>query len=393
VTPESPFARFTDCLQNPGEMDDHPLNILYLTDRCDRGEAAMIKGVHDHGMNVRVFGRLDSPYVQGLRGHGISIEDLRWDKPLNFTTLKRIRRVVVEHNIDIIHSLNSRTTLHMVLATRPLHRRGQSPKLVAYLGVTGNVSWLSPLSWIRFLNPRIDRIVCVAEGVRQYLLDVRFLNLKLDPNKVVTIHKGHELEWYQAKPTDLAQFDIPTGAMTVTVASRLRPRKGLLQVVRALGLTDPAKNIHLLFLGHAGNEEILRAVAALPHPERVHFAGFRRDAPEIMAASDVCCLPVLSGEGLSRAVIEGMAYGVAPLVTDVGGNTELVIDGECGLVVRAGDEAQLAQAMEYYYDHPAERTHMGQAARERIAEHFRSEDTVRKVLGLYRDLTTSRPGV
>ena len=177
-----------------------PLNILYLTDRCDRGEAAMIKGVHDRGMNVRVFGRLDSPYVQGLRDHGIIVEDVRWDKPLNFTTLRRIRRVAVEHGIDIIHSGNSRTTLHMVLATGRLHRRGQSPKLVAYLGVTGNVTWLSPLSWIRFLNPRIDRIVCVAEGVRQYLLGVQFLSLKLDPNKVVTIHKGMSLSGTRQSP-------------------------------------------------------------------------------------------------------------------------------------------------------------------------------------------------
>jgi len=371
-------------------MPERPLNILYLTDRCDRGEAAMIKGVHDHGMNVRVFGRLDSPYVQGLRDHGIIVEDVRWDQPLNFTTLKRMHRAVVEHNINIIHSGNSRTTLHMVLATRPLHRRGRSPKLVAYLGVTGNVTWLSPLSWVRFLNPRLDRIVCVAEGVRQYLLNVQFLKLKLDPSKVVTIHKGHELEWYQAKPADLGQFGIQKDAMTVTVASRLRPRKGLLQVVQALGRTDPEKNIHLLFLGHTGNEELLQTVNALAHPERVHFAGYRTDAPEIMAASTVCCLPVLSGEGLSRAVIEGMAYGVAPLVTDVGGNTELVIDGECGLVVPAGDVARLAQALEYYYDHPTERTRMGQAARERIGKHFRSKDTVRKVLDLYRDLMSGQ---
>jgi glycosyltransferase involved in cell wall biosynthesis len=374
-------------------MPERPLNILYFTDRCDRGEAAMIKGVHDRGMNVRVFGRLDSPHVQGLRNHGITVENVCWDKPLNFATLKRIRRAVVEHNIDIIHSGNSRTTLHMVLATKPLYRQGRSPKLVAYLGVTGNVTWLSPLSWVRFLNPRLDRIVCVAEGVRQYLVKVRFLNLKLDPRKVVTIHKGHKLEWYQAKPADLAQFGIPVEAMTVTVASRLRPRKGLLQLVQALALTHPGKNIHLLFLGHKGNEELLQAVNALPYPARVHFAGYRADAPEIMAASTVCCLPVLSGEGLSRAVIEGMAYGIAPLVTDVGGNTELVIDGECGLVVPAGDVAQLAQALEYYHDHPTERTRMGQAARERIGKHFSSEDTVRKVLDLYRDLISGQPGL
>ncbi len=367
-------------------MKQQILNILYLTDKSDRGESAMIMGVRDAGMNVRVFARLDSPRVQKIRDSGIAVTDVRWAKQLDREVLKHIRQTVIEHETDIIHTGNSRTTLHMVLATKPLYRKGKSPKLIAYLGVTGNVTWLSPLSWMRFLNPRIDRIICVAEGVRQYLINVRLWGFKLDPHKVVTIHKGHKLEWYQARPADLAQFGIPTDAMVVTVASRLRPRKGLVELVKALALTNPENNIHVLFLGHTGNEEIQQAVSQLSHPDRVHFGGYRTDGPEIMAASDVCCLPVLRGEGLSRAVIEGMAYGVVPLVTPVGGNTELVIDGDCGLVVPVGDEPALAKALDWLYAHPEERRRMGDAARQRIDEHFRSEDTVRKTLALYREI-------
>lgn len=368
-------------------MKDRPLNILYLTDKSDRGESAMIMGIRDQGMNVRVFGKLDSPRVQAIRDSGIPVVDVRWKKKLDRDVLKRIRQTVIEEDIDIIHTGNSRTTLHMVLATKSLYRQGRSPKLIAYLGVTGNVTWLSPLSWVRFLNPRIDRIICVAEGVRRYLLDdVRLLGLKLDPEKVVTIHKGHKLEWYREEPADLAEFGIPEGAMAVTVASRLRPRKGLAELVRALGLTDPNRDIHVLFLGHEGNEEIHRVAAEMAHSGRVHFGGYRPDAPAIMAASDVCCLPVLRGEGLSRAVIEGMAYAVCPLVTPVGGNTELVVDGECGLVVPAGDEVALARAMEWLYDHPDERKRMGIAARDRIGGEFHSDDTVRRTMALYREV-------
>jgi glycosyltransferase involved in cell wall biosynthesis len=363
------------------------LNTLHLTNTSDRGESAWIIGIRDAGVNVRVFGRLDSPHIQRIRDAGITVTDVRWDKMLDRKLLKEIRRICIEDQIDIIHTGNSRTTLHMVMATGKLHRQGRSPKLVAYLGVIGNVTWKSPLSWFRFLNRRIDRVVCVAEGVRQYLLnDVRFMGLKLDPKKVVTIHKGHKLEWYQEKPADLTQFGIPPDAMVVTVVSRLRPRKGLVELIRALGLTDPEKNIHVLFIGHEGNEEMREALAALPHPERVHFGGRRPDATNITAASDVCCLPVLRGEGLSRAVIEGMAYGICPLVTPVSGNVELVINGECGLVVPAGDEPALARGMEWLYDHPEERKRMGAAARERIGMHFRSEDTVRRTLAMYADL-------
>lgn len=99
----------------------------------------------------------------------------------------------------------------------------------------------------------------MAGGVRQYLLqDVRFVGLKLDPENVVTIHKGHKLEWYREKPADLGQFGIPPDAMVVTVVSCLRPRKGLVELVRALSLTDPDKNIHVLFIGHEDNGEMLQ---------------------------------------------------------------------------------------------------------------------------------------
>jgi glycosyltransferase involved in cell wall biosynthesis len=105
-----------------------------------------------------------------------------------------------------------------------------------------------------------------------------------------------------------------------------------------------------------------------------------------MAASDICALPVLDGEGLSRAVIEAMAYSVPAIVTPVGGNTELIIDEECGLVVPVGDEPALAAAMERMTDNPEWRRRMGAAARERIATHFRIDDTVEKTLALYQEI-------
>jgi glycosyltransferase involved in cell wall biosynthesis len=275
----------------------------------------------------------------------------------------------------------------MVLATR-----GLPVKLVAYRGVIGNVSWRSPLSWLRFLNPRSSRIICVAEEIRSYLLGLHLFGLRLAPEKVVTINKGHELGWYRDAPADLTQFGIPPGAMVVTCSSRLRPRKGLWELVRALGRTDSERNIHLLFLGHQGNDALRDEVSRIQHPERVHFAGFRKDAPAIMAASDVCALPVLDGEGLSRAVIEAMAYAVPAIVTPVGGNTDLVVNGECGLVVPVGDVGALAAAMERLHDDPALRKRMGQAARERIGRRFRSSDTVDQTLALYQEILAKGPG-
>ena len=354
------------------------MRVLFITKNSDRPESASILGLQKKGVDVLVMADVRSEHVKRLIVAGIEVLNLPLDKKLDWKGLQRIRHEVISRKIDIVHAFNHRAVLHMVLATR-----GLSTRLIAYRGVIGNVSWWSPLSWVRFLNPRIDRIICVAEGVRQYLLGLKLLRLHLDPERVITIHKGHELDWYREDPVDLATIGIPADVMVVCCSSRLRPRKGLWELVRALDLIDPEKNIHLLFLGHEGNSSLLGEVANLRNPERVHFAGFRTDAPAIMAAAQVCALPVLDGEGLSRAVIEAMAYGLPAIVTPVGGNTELIVDGQCGLVVPVGDEMALARAMERLYDDPELRQRMGRSARQRISSQFRSSDTVDRTLSVY----------
>lgn len=357
------------------------MRVLFITKNSDRPESATIIGLREAGVSPLVMADLRSTHVQRIRDAGIPVLDVPLDNKLDRDALKLIRNTIVSEEIDIIHAFTNRTVLHMVLASH-----GLPVKLVAYRGVIGNVSCLSPLSWLRFLNPRISRIICVAEKIREYLLGLHCRWFRLDPNKVVTINKGHDLSWYTAEPVDLSQFGIPPDAMVVTCCSRLRPRKGLWELVRALGRTAPGKNIHVLFLGHEGNASLHAEVNKLEHPERVHFVGFRKDAPAIMAASDVCALPVLGGEGLSRAVIEAMAYGIPAIVTPVGGNTELIVDGECGLIVPVGDVPALAQAMEKLCDDPALRQQFGETARTRIATRFRHKDTVIRTMDLYKEI-------
>jgi glycosyltransferase involved in cell wall biosynthesis len=356
------------------------MRVLYLTKNSDRAESAMIIGVHQSGAAVTVMGDLRSTHMQRIRDAGARVVDVDWEPKLDRKTLRLIREAITVDGVDIIHAFTHRTVLHMVLASK-----GQPVKLVAYRGVIGNISWLSPLSWVRFLNHRISRIICVTGDIRRYLLGLKFLWFRLDPDKVLVIHKGHELSWYRETPADLTEFGIPADALVATCSSRLRRTKGLWELVEALGRTDPQKNIHILFLGHDGDESLRAAIAETPHPERFHFAGFRKDAPAIMAASDVCVLPT-HREGLSRAVIEAMAYRVTPLVTAVGGNLDLVVDGECGILFPVGDAGALAEALERLYDQPELRQRLGEAARERIASHFGSSATVDQTLGLYRQV-------
>jgi len=87
-----------------------------------------------------------------------------------------------------------------------------------------------------------------------------------------------------------------------------------------------------------------------------------------------------------------MAYGVAPVVTDCGGSPEIVVDGECGLVVPVRDAGALARAIARLYEDAALRKRFGTAARARIGSEFRIERTIEQTLALYRELVGQTGG-
>ena len=86
-------------------------------------------------------------------------------------------------------------------------------------------------------------------------------------------------------------------------------------------------------------------------------------------------------------VIEAMAQRVPPIVTHVGGMPELVVDRRSGLVVPPRDPDALAAAIRELAHAPEWRAQLGDAARRRIVEAFDVEETVRRTLDLYLELT------
>ena len=251
--------------------------------------------------------------------------DVPLRKRFDREAVQRLRGELTQGGYDILHLFSNKALQNGLAASR-----GLPVKIVAYRGIVGNVSFFSPVSWLRFLNPRIDRIVCVADAVRDYFLQMRPKFLRLPPERLVTIYKGHSLDWYRAAPADLTALGVPAGSFAIACVANYRPRKGIEVLVDAFGRL-PAE-AHLLLIG-AGMDapRLARRIAASPAADRIHVLGYRSDAPAMTAACDVFVLPSTKREGLARSLIEAMAYGVAPVVTDCGGSPELVVHGVSGL--------------------------------------------------------------
>ena len=362
-----------------------PIRVLCVNDdveqSSDRPTGAMFVGLHRAGVELTVVCPPGHPHAELLAAEGIPTIDIPIEKNIDRSAVRALREELVRGRYDIVHTFNNKAISNVLLAARKL-----PVKIVAYRGIVGAVGFLDPFSWMRYLNPRIDRIVCVAEAVRRHFLEMRPAFLAMPPQRPVTIHKGHDLEWYKDQPADLQAEGIPEGAFVVCCVANYRPRKGIEVLVEALERLPADIPAHLVLVGRMQAEKLSRRIEASPAAARIHRLGFRRDAPAIAAASDVFCLPSIRREGLARSLIEAMAYRVPPIVTNSGGSPELVIDGESGIVVPVNDSAAIARAIERLYRDPLLRRRMGDGARMRIATGFRHEETVAKTLELYESL-------
>ncbi len=364
------------------------IKALCITEDPDRPTTATFVGLKNAGVDVTVVCPAGERR-DWLEENGVRVLDVPLRRQFDRKAVRRLRAELEAGHYDVLHLFSNKALQNGLAASR-----GLPVKIVAYRGIVGNVSFFSPVSWLRFLNPRIDRIVCVADAVRDYFLQMRPAFLRMPAERLVTIHKGHSLDWYRAAPADLAAVGVPARSFAIACVANYRPRKGIEVLVDALGQLPGTMSPHLLLIGGGMDAPRLkRRIGASPAAPRIHVLGYRKDAPALTAACDLFVLPSTKREGLARSLIEAMAYGVAPVVTKCGGSPELVQHGVSGLVVPVADSTALAAAIRTLHEDEALRARLGAGARERIRRDFRIEDTIAKTLALYRGLMAERSGV
>jgi glycosyltransferase involved in cell wall biosynthesis len=177
----------------------------------------------------------------------------------------------------------------------------------------------------------------------------------------------------------------------VTFAGQIRRIKGIDLFIRATaGIKHP--KVRFLIVGacrkglgieDAYTEEELRALIA--HDERILYAGYRTDMPDIYYSSDVVVAPSQWDEPFGLILIEAGAAGRPVVATCVGGIPEVVVDRETGFLVERDDVAALVARIQALVDDAGLRQRMGAAARARVEQHF-TVTPVRQLEQLYGSL-------
>lgn len=296
--------------------------------------------------------------------------------------LLELRRVVRAFQPDVVHTY----FFWSIVYGRVLKLLGDVRLLVENREDLG-FSW-TPGDYriLRSLRSVPDRVVCVAEAVR----DVVVRRERIDPRRITVVRNGVA----PGATNTLGRVEARRGlgfsdehVVIGMVANLPRAVKGGRQLLDVIGdIVAACPRARFLLVGLGTEPATLAAeLASRGIAQYVVGAGYRRDIDDCYAAMDISVL-TSSTEGLSITLLESMKHGLPTVVTRVGGNSELVVEGETGFLVELGDTRAFVERVVALARDPGLRRSLGDAGRRRVGAEFALAGVARKYLNLYEQL-------
>ena len=240
--------------------------------------------------------------------------------------------------------------------------------------------------WLRRTRHLPDRIICVSEAVKNVVMDRE----GVAESRIAVVNNG----------TDLTQASSGMQAITMRelgfkddqlvvgmVANYNRPVKGVANFLDAIpSIVAAVPSARFLFVGGGDEENALRNKARILGVEPyVVFAGYKKDIHRYYEIMDISVLTSFS-EGLSLTLLESMGYGIPIVATRVGGNPELVVEGETGYLVPVKDNQTLVDRIVTLLRDKELRRRLGNEGRLRAEQKFRMRDVSSRYLDIYKGL-------
>jgi glycosyltransferase involved in cell wall biosynthesis len=255
----------------------------------------------------------------------------------------RLARLIRSERVEVLHYHTAHAVTLGTMATMFCGRRAAVAARRVSFPLRGRL-----FGRIKY-RYRIDKIVAVSDAIRRSLIAQG-----LDPRRVVTVHSGVDPDRFAAGNRRRFRTALRVGgdrcpeeAFLIGTATHLASHKGVDLFLRAAAeaiLEIP--NARFVIVGTGREAASLRRLTErLGISNRVAFAGFRDDMPDVLAGLDAFVLASSSGEGSPAVLKEAMAAGVPVVATAIDGIEEIVEDGVHGLFTPAEDAAAMARAV------------------------------------------------
>jgi glycosyltransferase involved in cell wall biosynthesis len=311
--------------------------------------------------------------------------------PSTFASLAGLVAYARKHKIEVIHGTEKpRDAFYGYLLSRLT-----GAKSITHLHVKCE-DWISPLT--KLAMRRGDAMIGVSDFVAKSILAEGYPASKT--YHVVNSIDASRWDYNLDREPVRNEFGIAPDTALISIMARLFHWKGHTQLLEALArVRDRSNNFKLLIAGEDDPRttpgrgsymaELKALTAQLGLQDRVVFTGFRRDIPQILAATDIYAMPTFE-EPCAVAFLEAMAMKKAVIALDSGGTPEMVEHGKSGLLSPVGDIDQLAANILELIADPAKRREMGEYGRMRVETYHTPRRLADEVAQVYDRLLTGR---
>jgi glycosyltransferase involved in cell wall biosynthesis len=234
-----------------------------------------------------------------------------------------------------------------------------------------------------------SKVIATADMIKRTLVEQNHL----PADRIVVVGEGIDLSLYRPENDGSAfrkEFGIPPDAPLFGIIAMLRGDKGhsffldaAFQVLR----THPEARFVVVGEG-IGKKRIryeLTGRLEQAGEKRVVLTGYRKDIPEITAALDVLVVASTGVEGQTRVIPQAFATRRTAIGTTVGGITEIIRDGENGLLVPPLNGDALAAAMRRLIDDPALRSRLAETGYHDAQKNLSIDTMMEKTLAVYQE--------
>jgi glycosyltransferase involved in cell wall biosynthesis len=290
----------------------------------------------------------------------------------------RIARVAAAHRANVIHCHQYTPFVYGAIAAL-----GRQMTLV--FTEHGRLSSGAPSHKRRLANRILGRLpsqVCaVSRDLRRHLVAEGFHS-----DRVKVIYNGIDpgvVPTAAVRQTARALLGVAPNQFVIGTVGRLDPVKDMRTLIEAFAIVRATANSHLVVVGDGPERQALERLAAdMGVASSISFFGYCSNVPMILAAFDLYVNSSIH-EGVSLTVLEAMAASLPVVATSVGGNPEVVVDGETGYLVADRTPVALAEAILRLDSQPALRRSLGAKGRARVEREFSIDRMVSTYLAEY----------
>lgn len=353
-----------------------------------------------HEFDLSITAPLGPPFTDQIedRDTDVDLTDIDPAPKHDVTAVGRFRSHFAELAPDLVHTHDARSRLFAhpaaaMLGLPTIHTAHTPPMAHDHAGI--KKAFYRGVQHV-FNRTLTDRIIFVSRNVEHAHIQRGIV----PPDRSTTIHNGLELDRFRTLREDRShlgsrlreRIGVEEDVVLLGTVSRLDPEKAVDTVVRAAARLDDGGQLvdrmHFVVVGDGSERSTIeQTVDEHGLGEAFTFLGHvdQTTAHATLAGLDVYLLPS-DFESLSYSALEAIALGVPGILSDVGGNSEIVRDGMNGFLVSPRSPAQLAGAIDELASDPELREAFGRASRRR-AQAFTADGMAQTLAQEYRRLT------